>query len=105
MIYTIGNEKNYMAAIAENGVIQKTGKGDLPDCPNYPGGYAFKTAEDAQRRIDEAYPDRGFAVFGLDADWEADTYRNPEGGWWNNLLIDADIVPLQQEKVHASEVE
>jgi hypothetical protein len=96
LIYTIGNKKNYMAAIAEYGAVYKTGRGDYPGSPNYPGGYAFKTAEDAQRRIDEAYPERGFAVFGLNADWVANTEPNPAGGWWHNLLIDAEIVVLSE---------
>lgn len=109
MIYTIGNERNYLEAICqEGGPIEKMGKATMHEQRerwhqeawkphDYPGGYAFKTAEDAQRRIDEAYPDRGFAVFGLLADWEQDTYPNPNGGWWHNLLVDVEIVLLEKE--------
>lgn len=63
---------------------------------DYPGGYAFLTAEDAQRRIDEAYPEQGFAVFGLLADWETDT-EPAKDGWWHNLLRDAALVVLEWE--------
>lgn len=94
MIFTIGNRVSYLAAIKENGTIQKLGRGDCPE-PDYPGGYAFMTAEDAQQRIDEAYSDRGFAVFGIMADWETGTYPNPEGGWWHNLLVHAEIIVLE----------
>lgn len=105
MIYTIGNKKNYLETIKEHGTIQKTGKAIMEEqqewCEenrlgyDYIGGYCFLTQEDARRRIDEAYADRGFAIFGLNADWETDTYPNPEGGWWHNLLIDADIIVLE----------
>ena len=83
-IYTIGHAENYRAAIAHDGKIQKLGrdhknqklgmdhKGSHTP-KNYPGGYAFKTFEDATRRIEEAQQDKGFAVFGLKADWEKDT--------------------------------
>ncbi len=64
----------------------------FPD--GYAGGYAFQSETDAQRRIGEAYAERGFAVFGLLADWEKDTYPNPQGNWWRNLINDAEIVFL-----------
>jgi hypothetical protein len=90
VIYTIGHRESYLKAIAEadDGKIEKLGKSD-----ERPGGYAFRTCEDAQRRIAEAYADRRFAVFGLEADWELDTEPSPTG-WWHNLLRDATIVVL-----------
>jgi len=91
MIYTIGHAASYLEAIRQRGRIFKLGKTD-----QYPGGYAFETVKDAHRRIDEAYPVRGFAVFGLDVDWDRDTEPNREGGWWHNLLIDAKIIVLQE---------
>lgn len=98
MIYTIGHRDNYLKAIAKTGTIWKLGKHepgeDYPD--GYPGGYAFQSIEDAQRRIDEAYPEHGFAIFGLSATWE-DTEPSKDG-WWNNLLTDAEIVVLEKEK-------
>lgn len=88
MIYTIGDEKSYREAFEKYGNLRKTGKND-----DYEGGYAFLTAEDAQRRIDEAYSDKGFAVWSLDADWEKDTYPSPSG-WWHNLLHDRPILNI-----------
>uniref|UniRef100_A0A6M3KUP0 Uncharacterized protein n=1 Tax=viral metagenome TaxID=1070528 RepID=A0A6M3KUP0_9ZZZZ len=75
MIYTIGHEENYLSVAREYGKIIKLGKcGSCERFPNgYEGGYAFRTAEEAQERIEEAYHGMGFAVFGLEADWEIDT--------------------------------
>ena len=97
MIYTIGHEKNYLEAIEEYGSVKKLGrdmerKSDA--FPNgYPGGYAFKSVLAANRRIEEAYPDSGFAVFGVKADWEKDTVPS-DAGWWHNLINTSEIVPL-----------
>lgn len=91
MIYTIGHEVSYLKAIEEQGTIWKTGRGNARDIPNYEGGYCFQTIQDAQRRIDEAYSDHGFIVFGLLTEW-ANTYN--KGDWWNLLLEDAEIVVL-----------
>lgn len=96
MIYTIGHKENYLKAIADSpdGKIHKVGK--CEPCERFPqgyeGGYAFLSIEDAQKRINEAYPERGFAVFGLLASWE-DTEPNPNG-WWHNLLKDSEIIVL-----------
>lgn len=102
MIYTIGHKQSYIKAIADSpdGTIDKLGKQSpcerFPD--GYPGGYAFQSIEDAQRRIDEEYPTNGFIIFGLKADWKNDTEQNQNGGWWHNLLNDAEIVVLEMEK-------
>lgn len=95
MIYTIGHEGNYLANIEKYGTIHKLGKTD-----DYSGGYAFKTREDARRRIDEKYPNRGFAVFGLKADWNLDTVPSDDG-WWRNLIRDAEIVVMAEETAEA----
>jgi hypothetical protein len=97
MIYTIGHEESYMQAIAksETGVIQKTGRLKADDYGGpYSGGYAFQTLEDAQRRIDEAYSEQGYIVFGLNADWEHDT-EPAYDGWWHYLIHHSDIVILE----------
>ncbi len=95
MIYTIGHAINYRTSIAKNGTIQKLGRdGRKPKkYPDYPGGYAFKTWRDAVKRIEEAYQDKGFAIFGLEADWERDTIPSTEG-WWHHLINDSDIVVI-----------
>ena len=108
MIYTIGHDKNYREALSTTTgdgcsispkPVMKMGRdqagiGTVPR--DYPGGYAFRTFEDAQTRIDEmgeAYKD--FAVFKLDADWEKDTEQAPNG-WWHNLMFNREIKLLEE---------
>ena len=90
MIYTIGNQESYDDALRQNGAqgikTLKMGRRD-----DYPGGYAFQTASDAARRIAEAYPGRGFAIYEVDADWDQDTYPSA-AGWWRNLKTDRPII-------------
>ncbi len=89
MIFTIGSKKSYQIAIDKNGILFKVGKQK-----DYVGGYAFRTFEDAQLRIENVYKDTDFIVWGIKADWNNDTYANPDGGNWHHLLIDAEIVSL-----------
>lgn len=89
MLYTIGNEKAYLRAIAqsEDGKIFKVGKRS-----GYAGGYVFQSVDEAQKRIDEAYHGQGYAVFGLQTGW-----HNTEpavNGWWRTLNNDSEIVVL-----------
>lgn len=96
MIYTIGHKENYLKAIAQEGVIYKTGKIPVGDseCPDgYPGGYAFHTFEDAQRGLQEEDKHNKWTIFGLDAQWGIDTQQATDG-WWHNLLKDAPIIVL-----------
>jgi len=90
MIYTIGNKSSYDKAYAEakaQGLpVLKLGRKD-----GYSGGYAFLTREDAERRIKEAYQDRGFEVYGLDAIWFHDTVPDTDG-WWHSLIRDKPII-------------
>ena len=88
MIYTVGNRAHYLAAIAREGTVFKTGRHD-----NYPGGYAVQTIEDAERLIVEQGQVGVWGVFGLLADWETDTEPSKDG-WWHDLLIDAPVVVL-----------
>lgn len=101
MIYTIDNKASYERAIAEYGrPLMKLGKrppGEMETAPDgYGGGYAFQTAADAQRRIDEAYAGQGFVVWAMAADWQTDTYPAP-GGWWHLLINDAEIIGIVDE--------
>ena len=99
MIYTIGHKTNYLAAIQREGVIQKVGKrlpGEDPNYPDgYPGGYAFRTLEDAARGLLEEDKSGKWGIFGMDADWERDT-ELADDGWWHHLLKDADIIVLPE---------
>jgi hypothetical protein len=91
MIFTIGRKGTYNRGIKEaerrGGNFKKIGQ---VINENYPGGYAFKTAEDAQRRIDEAF-DNSYGVYEVDADWDKDTAPS-DVGWWSRLLITSRIV-------------
>jgi len=102
MIFTIGNTDSYLKALAEDPELKKIGRRDSlpPRYPDgYPGGTVWPTRDAAQAYIDEALqhekPDwdpMKFSVFGLEADWEKDTYT-PEDGK-RSLLRDAKIVKL-----------
>lgn len=108
MIYTIGYKEGYDAAIAASPTrfIFKAGRASVEQQrefweedswldKDYPGGYAFKTKEDAERRIAEAYQGQGFGVYRLMAIWEVDTGPDIDGGWWHNLLIDRPLCALE----------
>jgi hypothetical protein len=96
MIYTIGHKENYLKAISDSptGTILKLGRCDANE--NFPqgycGGYAFKTMEEAQKRIDEAHSNEGFIIFGLQSSWDNTVPSNI--GWWNNLIDDSEIIVL-----------
>lgn len=111
MIYTIGHRRKYEEGLRrsqETGIpLKKIGERfdhipwydeemtvwvRLPGPPNYPGGYAFRTVEDAQARIDEI-SNGEYAVFGLEAEWGVDTEQSTNGPW-HRLLRDARIVPV-----------
>lgn len=80
-IFTVGNEKNYDQGLLEYGERWlKLGRTDT-----YSGGYAFKTAEDAARLIEEQDMRGEWAIYAVEADWEKDTAPS-EHGWWHALL-------------------
>ncbi len=81
MIYTIGYAKHYDAGLeqaADTG-IPMLKKGAVAD---YPGGIAVKTVEDGLRAIRE-HPEigsgKGYAVYEVYANWEADTKPSRHG--------------------------
>jgi hypothetical protein len=92
MIYTIGSKKAYLRSFLKNHRVIKPGRSR-----GYFGGCAFKNREDAQRHIDEldlqGY--RGFAVFGVLANWERDTAPSKDH-WWHDLLVDSEVVVLEK---------
>lgn len=100
LIYTIGHRPSYDEGL---GIAGQTGPTLMKRGPqrDYPGGYAFQTAADAQRRIGEAYPDRDFAIYAVDADWDVDV-KPSANGWWGALQRDA-VVLRKVEAAMASE--
>lgn len=90
MVYTVGHTENYKAAIAANGVIQKTGKRE-----GYQGGIIFQNVEDAKRYLDETGNADIWSVWGVDAEWGVDTKPTGVDDWyWHWLTRHSDIIPL-----------
>lgn len=86
-VFTVGNEEAYDHGIQTLGDdFLKLGKR-----PNYAGGYALSSVEDAQMLIDEQDMRGTWAIYELDADWEKDTVVS-RNGWWRALLRDARII-------------
>lgn len=82
MIYTIGHEERYRAALRTFGAITKL-----------PGGYAFQTIEAAQAEIIRRGKTGAWSVWGVEAEWDTDVFPSPDGPY-HVLLIEAPIVDL-----------
>lgn len=86
-VFTVGHEANYDRGIVEYGKkFQKLGRRK-----DYPGGFAVRTPEDAERLIDEQGKRGEWAVYALAADWEKDTVPS-ENGWWHALVKSSRVV-------------
>lgn len=86
MIYCVGWKASYDEGIAAHGRdFRKSGRG-----PDYPGGSVWATRAEAEQY---AATVPGYAAYGVEADWDADTVPSEEGHW-HDLLADAVIVPL-----------
>ena len=83
MIYTIGHTKSYLRYFEESGKVYKKGR-----TPDYCGGSVWKTKEDAEKHVK-----KGYSVFGVLADWDAETVPSNNGNW-NDLLVEAELVIL-----------
>lgn len=83
MIYTIGHKESYEQYFKEYGTPKKKGR-----TSDYAGGSVFKNMLDAV-----LYAGDESTVYGVLADWEKDTVKNPECPW-HDLLIDAPLVNL-----------
>jgi len=92
MIYTVGRRLKYERAFAA-GLVTKRGRGTNPDGTAYPGGYAFRTSDDARRFLVSKGLSGTHIVMGLTADWETDTAAD-EGSPYRRLLRDAPVVRL-----------
>lgn len=86
-VFTVGHEANYDRGIVEYGAkFQKLGRRK-----DYPGGFAVRTPQDAERLIDEHGKRGEWAVYALSADWEKDTVPS-ENGWWHALVKSSRVV-------------
>lgn len=86
MIYTIGNKTSYDAALADESQtpVLKVGVRD-----DYPGGIVFRTEKEARENCLE-----GYDVYGLEADWDRDTYWSTCDGGYRALRIDRPVRSL-----------
>lgn len=86
-VFTVGHEENYDRGIVKYRTkFQKLGRRK-----DYPGGFAVRTPEDAERLIDEQGKRGEWAVYALDADWEKHTVPS-ENGWWHALVKSSRVV-------------
>ena len=92
MIYTVGRRLKYDRAFAAGPVV-KRGRGPNPDGTTYPGGFAFRTADEAARFLASRGLSGTHMVMGLEADWDRDT-EAAVGVPFRRLLRDSPVVKL-----------
>lgn len=85
MIYCIGHAETYDRNLTNGHEPAKKGK-----CDGYPGGSVWETYELALAFADLR---SGYKVYGVLANWYADTERD-ECGKWHNLLKDSPLVQV-----------
>lgn len=83
MIFTLGKTDLYESLLGLFPDACKAGRSDSEE-----GGSVWQTREEAQAACS---PD--FTVYGVDADWDADTYTGDTGG--RHLMRDAALVRLK----------
>ncbi|MCK5617714.1 hypothetical protein KAR91_88435 [Candidatus Pacearchaeota archaeon] len=95
MIYTLGNTDIYLKRHRE-GVKTNTPMVKIGRHADYVGGSVWKTQEEVQAWIDTHQPRlKGYAVFGVIADWNLETAPPAKLQMpWRDLLVDSEIVLL-----------
>lgn len=84
MIYTVGNEQMYLSALSA-GELVKNAKSE-----QYPTAKVFETVQDA-----ETFLEPEMAVFGVEADWDADTSLDESlTAFHRHLARDAKVIRL-----------
>jgi hypothetical protein len=98
MIYTLGHTESYLEyyneCLKNDSKFLKLGKKEMYEGKPYPGGYAFKTLNEALQYLEDNKM-FDYSVFGLNADWDKDTEHN-ESKLYNNLLNDSEIIILDK---------
>jgi hypothetical protein len=95
VIYTFGLKKKYDAAIsAPLGGFYKRGKSNPLNKPDRGGG-VWKTPEEVRAYLKERGWEAGRDVYGVEADWDTDTYVDPEVPF-RRLLRSAKVVKLTE---------
>lgn len=95
MIYTLGVKEVYDRYISEDPMPMKLGRRDDWNGKPYHGGSVWKTFEDAKTYLANTCESEKFNVYGVMADLDSETVPN-ESGRWNDLLVDAVLVKLDQ---------
>jgi hypothetical protein len=100
MIFTFGHRQSYDSAL-QTAADQRIKVNKIGCNDDYPGGSVWRTRAEAQAYLDslpnEDYPNwqaADFAVYGVLADWDADTYQHKHESW-RSLLRDAELVQLE----------
>jgi hypothetical protein len=88
MIYCIGLRVRYDAALSGSAPVVKRGGGT-----DYAGGWVWESPAEAARFIAANGLDTTHAVYGVEADWKADT-RRMDGEPYSRLVRDAVVVRL-----------
>ena len=94
MIYTVGNRESYAAAFADTSCqpLLKTGP-CVMGTEKYFGGIAFPSTESAHQYLREIGKVQEWTVFGLKAEWTADTYQL-DGETFRRINRDCELVNL-----------
>jgi hypothetical protein len=92
MIYSIGIRLKYERAFAA-AAARKEGRRVNPDGTPYPGGFVFRTADDARRFLAEKGLTGTHMVMGVNADWDRDAEAELNRPY-RRLIADADLVKL-----------
>ncbi|MFL5260412.1 MAG: hypothetical protein ACJ8AS_11715 [Hyphomicrobiales bacterium] len=94
MIYTFGLKKKYDAILAADPhSFYKRGKSNPLGKPDRGGG-VWKTPEDVRAYLRSKGWEDIRDVYGVDADWDRDTYQDPETPF-RRLLRSARVVKLE----------
>jgi hypothetical protein len=93
MIYCIGMRMKYEQAFAAGPVVKQGRGADATGRP-YPGGWVWQTVEEAERFIAANGLTATHDVYGVLADWRADTEPG-SGNGANRLIRDAGVVRLK----------
>jgi len=89
MLYTLGNKKVYDKYIEMDSEAAKA-----------VGGSVWKTKKDIEKYL-EKFPNPGFDVYGVKANWERDTKFDSIHGTsvnWNELTKKAKLIKLRSNK-------
>lgn len=81
MIYTVGKTSIYEKSLDSN-----------PKLDKLKGGSVWKTINDVEKYLEESNA-KGYSIYGIEADWNKDTYKE-DHGFFRSLNRDARIIRL-----------